>query len=184
MNCTNIPRETGDMTCKVQVFAMVGGILLEQHLQVGCQIEDKVLRCAAFDERAGEFGIEKIRRLDPAAEQHYRERPVILPRGPKKALDLGMSGVDLLGPSARRRVVCLGRVDELARVNAKSAQGDLAQIEELKVFLEQERRTRPAFQSLGVDVLKSCAVRNVTKDALHQCTAGRGRGIQSWNHVS
>jgi hypothetical protein len=89
--------------------------------------------------RARDLGAEKIRRLDSAAEQHYSERPVILPRGPKKALDLRMGRVHLLGPPTRRRVVCLGRDDELARGNAKSAQGDFAQIEELKICLKEER---------------------------------------------
>ena len=54
------------------------------------------------DERAREFGIEKIRRLHSAAEQHDRERTVILPRGPEKTLDLRMGRVHLAAEGETR----------------------------------------------------------------------------------
>ena len=41
------------------------GCLLEEDFQVGCQIEDKVLRHSAPDKWAGEFAIEKVRCLYP-----------------------------------------------------------------------------------------------------------------------
>ena len=62
---------------------------MEQNLQVGRQLDDKVLSNAVPDERARELGIEEFRSIYPASEQHDRERPVILPRRPEKALDAG-----------------------------------------------------------------------------------------------
>ena len=112
---------------------------MEQNLQVGRQLDDKVLSNAIPDERSPEPGIDELRSIYPASEQHDRERPVILPRRPEKSLKFRMSSVHQLGPTTRCGVVSLGRVDELPRRNAKSPQGNLAQIEELKVGLEQDR---------------------------------------------
>ena len=61
---------------------------MEQNLQVGRQLDDKVLSNAIPDERAREPGIDECRRIYPASEQHDRKRPVILPRRPKKALEV------------------------------------------------------------------------------------------------
>ena len=71
---------------------------MEQNLQVGRQLDDKVLSNAIPDERAREPGIDELRSIYPAPEQHHRKRPIILPRRPKKALDAGMSGVHLSRP--------------------------------------------------------------------------------------
>ena len=61
---------------------------MEQNLQVGSQLDDKVLSNAVPDERAREPGIDELRSIYPAPEQHHRKRPVILPRRPEKALDV------------------------------------------------------------------------------------------------
>src|SRR4051794_40773298 len=148
--------------------------LLEEHFQVGRQIDDKVLRDSVPDKRAGELAIEEVRCFYPAPKQHHCERTIVLPGRPEKSLRLGMGGVDLLGPASRHRVVSLRRVDKAARWNAKSAQCDFAQIEELKVRLEQKGRAGPAFQSLEVDMLEACAIGNVSKNTLHQGAARRG----------
>ena len=97
---------------------------------------------------------------------------------------LGTGGVDLLGPTSCHRIVSLGRVDKAARWNAQSAQCDFAQIEKLKVRLEQQGRAGPAFESLEVHVLEAGPIGNISKYTLHQGAPGRGRGIQPRNHVS
>ena len=117
---------------------------MEQNLQVGRQLDDKVLSNAIPDERARELGIDEL-----------TEAFILLPNNTtasalsscredqRKPWKLGMSSVHLLGPSTRCGVMRLGRVDELPRRNTKSPQGDLAQIEELEVGLETTALNTP-----------------------------------------
>src|SRR3954454_14090992 len=50
--------------------------LLEEHFQVGRQIDDKVLRDSVPDKRAGELAIEEVRCFYPAPKQHHCERTI------------------------------------------------------------------------------------------------------------
>jgi len=45
-------RKEAERTCRVQVIGKLARVLLEQDLQIGCQLEDKVLRYAVPDESA------------------------------------------------------------------------------------------------------------------------------------
>lgn len=45
---------------KTVLSSSVAGSLLEQHFQIGCQLQDKILRYAVLDEWAGELAIKNV----------------------------------------------------------------------------------------------------------------------------